>query len=162
MKKIYFIRHAKAKKEGESDFVRKLSERGKTDALLAAKLLKKQKILPDIIYTSAAKRALSTAKIISKELGFKNNLVELDELYLMTSGGLFGFIKDLDDENESVFVIGHNPTITEICEILSDSAIGHIPTCGIFGIEFDVEEFSQIKEHMGRVLMFEYPKKIEL
>ncbi|WP_229204376.1 hypothetical protein [Campylobacter anatolicus] len=53
MSKIYFIRHAKAVKEdkdGEKDFMRKLSERGKDDTKVMSNELKKQNIKPDIIY----------------------------------------------------------------------------------------------------------------
>ena len=53
MKKIYFIRHAKAVEEGESnDFERDLSERGKKDLALMCERLKKHEVRADAIFAS--------------------------------------------------------------------------------------------------------------
>ena len=50
MKKIYFIRHAKAVEESEGgDFERDLSERGKKDLALMCERLKKHEVRADAI-----------------------------------------------------------------------------------------------------------------
>lgn len=159
MKFIYFIRHAKSKKEASSDFLRKLNKRGKENAANLGKLLKELKIIPQAFYTSSAVRALSTANIIAKEIKFKGEFKSFDELYDFEGKNLLKFIKNLDDKFESVFIVGHNFAITNICEILSDSAIGSIPTCGIFGISFDIDKFYDIEEKIGKVMLYDYPKK---
>jgi len=157
MKKIYFIRHAKAEKLGPSDFDRKLSERGKSDAkFMASKIA----FLPDMIFASGAKRAKKTAKIIAKEIGFGADKIEFsNEIYYSTSQNLLNFIHGVDDKFQTIFIVGHNPEFTEICELLSDSSIGNIPTCGIFGIEFDADSFKKVKFGAGKVIFFDYPKK---
>lgn len=159
MKTIYFIRHAKAKKDGESDFLRKLSKRGKADAKALGEILKEKQIIPNSIYTSTAVRALTTANILSQSLNFKGKFETSDVLYEFDSENLLKFIKSIDDEGEIIYIIGHNSAITEICEILSDSAIGNIPTCGIFGIKFDVLNFEDIEEKMGEVVFYSYPQR---
>lgn len=159
MKTIYFIRHAKAKKDGESDFLRKLSKRGKADAKALGEILKEKQIIPNSIYTSTAVRALTTANILSQSLNFKGKFETSDVLYEFDSENLLKFIKSIDDEGEIIYIIGHNSAITEICEILSDSAIGNIPTCGIFGIKFDVLNFKDIEEKMGEVVFYSYPQR---
>lgn len=160
MKTIYFVRHAKAQKEGTSDFERELSQRGKQNAKDAGKRLKKMKIRPDIIFSSDAKRAVKTATILKDELNFEKDIKFEHRFYISSCEFYIEFINKIDDKFENVFIVAHNPEITEICELLSDSAITNIPTCGIFSIKFDVDKFADIKQHCScEVLFFDYPKK---
>lgn len=159
MKKIYFIRHAKAvDKDLEKDFERDLSERGKKDLALMCDRVKKHKVMADLIISSPAKRCLKTAQKFAEAIKFKKKIRFIDEIYSADTDELFKIIRKLDDSYKSVFLVGHNEAITEICEIISDSAIGNIPTCGIFCIEFECQ-FSEISEHSGKALFFDYPKK---
>ena len=159
MRKIYFIRHAKAAdKDSENDFNRDLNERGKKDLALMCDRIKKHKVRADLIISSPAKRCLKTAQKFAEAAKFDGKIDFKDEIYNADTGELFDIIRSLDDSFKSVFLVGHNDSITEICEIISDSAIGNIPTCGIFCIEFGCE-FSQISEHSGNALFFDYPKK---
>ncbi|MSN96834.1 phosphohistidine phosphatase, partial [Campylobacter sp. FMV-PI01] len=151
MKKIYFLRHAKAKKEGVNDFLRKLSNKGKDDALALKKRLKQNQIIGEAIFTSSSVRTLTTSNLI-----FNDNIFVCDELYEITSINLLKFIQNIDDKFKNIFIVGHNPSITEICENLSDSIIGNIPTCGLFGIEFNVLRFKDIKPQIGEVLIYDY------
>ena len=153
MKKIYFIRHAKAVDEGEgSDFERDLSDRGKKDLALMCERLKKHEVGTDAIFSSPAKRCAKTAQKLAEAIKFK------DELYGSQTHELLAFIREFDDKFQSAFIIAHNDAITEICELLSDAAIGNIPTCGIFCVEFD-SGFNELKEHGAKALFFDYPKK---
>ncbi|ANE35868.1 phosphohistidine phosphatase [Campylobacter iguaniorum] len=159
MKTIYFIRHSKAEKRDDDDFARDLIEKGESAAKFMGKRLKKHKVMPDIIFASPAKRALKTANLLSKEIGYKKEITQVKALYDCSPAGMHEFIKSIDDELQSVFIVGHNPSITEISEFLSDSDIGNIPTSGIFCIEFDVQSFKEIINHHGHALFFDYPKK---
>ena len=75
MKSLYIIRHAKSSWEDSSqpDFERGLSERGKRDASRMAKRLKEKEIHPDLMLSSPAKRALSTARRIAEVLNYPKN-----------------------------------------------------------------------------------------
>ena len=159
MKTIYFIRHAKAKKEGESDFERRLSKRGKSDAQALSDILKEKNITPQTIYASSATRALSTAEILKDGIKFKGIFKTSDDLYEFESQNLLKFVKNIDDKANTIFIIGHNSAITEVCETLSDSVIGNMPTCAIFGIKFSVDNFSDIEEKIGEVIFYSYPKR---
>lgn len=157
MKKIYFIRHAKAKKDGKTDFLRALNDRGVKNAKELSTKLKELEILPDIIFSSSAVRALSTANIIADKLSKK--VLEKDELYDISTKKLLEFVRAINSEFDTVFIVGHNPAMLEISELLSDSAIGKMPTCAIFGIKFDALKFEDIKEHSGEVILYNYPVK---
>jgi phosphohistidine phosphatase len=161
MKTIYFIRHAKSDWSVEcDDFDRNLNERGEKNALFMAERLKKYQVSPDIIVSSPAKRALTTAKIIAERLKLpKKSLTTDQKLYLTPPKTYLEIIRQIDDKYDTVFIIGHNPTITEICESLSGVNIGNIPTCGIFCIEFCTETFSAISANEGKKIFFDFPKK---
>lgn len=161
MKTIYFIRHAKSEQNIQCmDFERPLNKRGEKDAIFMAQRLKHFDINPNIIISSPAKRALKTAKIVAKTLGYsKKMIVKQDSLYDSSSKEYLEVIKNIDSIHKVAFIFGHNPMITEVCELLTDSIIGNIPTSGIFCVEFDVINFSDIKLKSGKVLFFDLPKK---
>ncbi|MDR2789395.1 MAG: histidine phosphatase family protein [Campylobacteraceae bacterium] len=159
MKTIYFIRHAKSDWSVDcDDFDRALNKRGEKDAPFMAERLKKYGVKPDIIITSPAKRALKTAKIIAKKLK-RDMLITDANLYLTSPQEYLRIIREIDDKYNTIFIVGHNPSITEICKILSGAQIDNIPTCGIFCIKFDAESFSAISINSGKKLFFDFPKK---
>ncbi|MDR0467394.1 MAG: histidine phosphatase family protein [Campylobacteraceae bacterium] len=161
MKTIYFIRHSKSDQNTQcEDFERPLNRRGEKDAPFMAKRLKHYKVKPDIIISSPAKRTLDTATIIAKILKYsKEKIVLKKELYDSTYNDYLDVIKSIDNKYKNIFIVGHNPAITEVCEILSNSIIGNIPTTGIFCIKFDVENFQDIESQNGKVVFFDLPKK---
>mgnify|MGYP000875348612 CR=1 FL=1 len=59
--------------------------------------------------------------------------------------------------DEPVFIVGHNPTIGGICELLGERGIGKFPPCAICGLEFEAKNFIDIAEHSGRIVMFDCP-----
>jgi len=162
MKKIYLIRHAKSswKDVTIDDFERPLNGRGKRDVAFMGKRLKMFEVMPDLIYTSPAKRAEKTAKEIAKEIACDKKKIKLnDTLYEGSYEGYLDLIHTIDDHYSSIFIIAHNPTITEVGERLSGAILSNIPTCAIVCISFDVESFKEITEESGHILFFDYPKK---
>ena len=68
-------------------------------------------------------------------------------------------IHSTKDKHSSLFIIAHNPTITEVGERLSGAILTNIPTCAIVCIAFEVESFKEITEESGHILFFDFPKK---
>ncbi len=162
MKKIYLVRHAKSswKEEGMDDFLRPLNSRGKRDLITIGKRLLKHKANPDLIYASPSVRTTKTAKELAHTINHdKKKILFIDSLYESTFEKYLELIHKTDDTNETIFIVGHNPTITEVGERLSGAILDNLPTCAIFGMAFDVEHFSEIEEENGEVLFYDYPKK---
>lgn len=160
MGRIYFMRHAKAedKKDGKKDFTREITERGKDDIKLMCSVLKNLKVSANAVFYSEALRCEQSAKLLCEIMKFKKKPKGVASFYEATCEEILDFIRTLDDDLQDVFIVGHNPAITEICEFLSDSIIGNIPTSGFFAIKTECK-FNQIKEGDAKVLFFEYPKK---
>ena len=103
MKRIYFIRHAEAQSGGISDFERKLSPRGKEDAMRLGELLRSRRVAPHLIVSSSAVRALTTAQIIADALNAREVLRPLRELYDLNLWALAEFIRTLDGASQRFF-----------------------------------------------------------
>lgn len=162
MKRLYLIRHAKSswKNPGLADRDRALNKRGKRDAPFMGNRLKKYNVKPDLIISSPAKRALKTAKIISKEIDFPiKNIVTVESLYGADMLGLVTELQNIDDAFNHVMLFGHNPELTELAEYLTNYRIVNIPTCGIFCMDFNINSWIEVSEGKGIFIFFDYPKK---
>jgi len=162
MKYLYLVRHAKSSWDDYSlsDLERPLNKRGKRDAPFMGKLLMKMKIHPDLIITSPAKRAHSTAKVFAEELDYSGKRITVEnKVYGASPGEIISLINDLDNELNSIMIFGHNPTFTTVANLLCNSNIDNLPTCSVTGIEFPVERWSEIEMYKGKMIFFEYPKK---
>jgi phosphohistidine phosphatase len=124
-----------------------------------ANLIKEMGIMPDIIISSTAVRALTTAKIFAETLNYKKEILDTGELYDADEDEILDVIKDTPDENSTVFVFGHNPGLTDFVNSLSGQSIANVPTCGIAGIELDIDSWRNAEFGKGILKLYEYPKK---
>lgn len=162
MKTLTIVRHAKSswKYPDLADFDRPLNKRGKNDAPLAARRLKKKGISPDLIITSPANRALTTAKLIIKEIDYaKKSLVTDKRVYMADGEEILELLRQVDNNYKDVFIVGHNPTMTDVTNDLTNGSIENIPTCGMARISLDIESWNDLALGMGQLVLFDYPKK---
>lgn len=162
MKILYLNRHAKSSWENNnlSDFDRPLNERGKRDAPLMGKILSKKIKKPDIIYSSPANRAITTARIISDCFEYDlKNIIEDQNIYESAVSSILKIINNTNDKYEIIMIFGHNPTFTMLSNYLSDKSITNLPTSGFVQINFDLKSWSEIEGDSGKLTLFEYPKK---
>lgn len=157
MKKIYLARHAKAKKDClDGDFQRPLSKKGKLELELLMPSLKNHLSNLELIIASAAKRTSQSATIIFESLNLKNlKIIYEKKLYEANAKELFGFLQTLNDDLKEVLIMGHNPAIKELCELLCDICLNSFPTSSILGLEFEIDTFKELKEHEGKIVFFE-------
>lgn len=162
MKKLYLIRHAKSswKDIDVSDFNREINKRGKKDIPFMAQRLKSFGVLPDLILSSPALRAKETALGIANIIGYdEEKIVFENSLYASCYTNYRYLLDSLDEKYNNIFIVAHNPEITEVGERLSGAILTNIPTCAIVCIEFNTQSFKNIEEESGKVLFFDYPKK---
>ncbi len=163
MKKLYLIRHAKSSWNDLNldDFDRPLNKRGKHDAKLMGERLKSKKIKPDLIIASPAKRASITANVIAKKIDYELEKIDYQEtIYEASLYNLLSILKSIDNKNDVVFLIGHNPSLNSLLNYLVESHdIENIVTTGMVEIKLDVERWGEIDEDSGEIVLFEFPKK---
>lgn len=162
MKELFLVRHAKSSWKDASleDIQRPLSDRGKRDAPLMSGLLLKLNLVPDLIYTSPALRAFSTAKIFAAEFNMPKKKIIIDEnIYHANAPDLLQLISELPDTADRIFMIGHNPELTELCNIMSAQSTEDLRTCSILGMKFDIERWNEISGKKGTVFCEESPHR---
>ncbi len=164
MLKFFLLRHAKSdwKNSTLNDFERPLKEKGEMQASFMGCIYKKLcGRIPDAIIASPARRALETAHLFAKEIGYPSNEIILQEkIYEATAEELLKTLRDVSDEYKRVVMVGHNPGFTELANCIIDGVdIDNIPACGLVGVEFDVKNWKKIEEKPGKLFCFEYPKK---
>lgn len=162
MKKLYIIRHAKSswKDETLNDFERPLSKRGKSNAPMMGERLKEKGVMPDIIISSPAKRAKSTAEMIAKEIGYEKKVLFDENIYESSVDELRKILTALDDKNSTVFLIGHNPELNMLVDYYV-KFYENIPTCGVVEIAFECDKWTDIEPKNAKLISFDYPKKSE-
>ena len=162
MKILYLVRHAKSswKYPNLDDFERPLNKRGRKTAPLMGSILKKLAAKPDLVVSSPAVRASMTARIISDQMDYPLEKIQYDEsVYAASENELLHIIAEIDDQVTKAMLIGHNPGLTSLANLVGDSPISNIPTSGVCCIELSISSWKEIWKHRGKVKFFEFPKK---
>lgn len=162
MKTVYLVRHAKSDWDNSSllDIERPLNERGYNNANSMSRLFKEKQDNPELIISSPAIRAISTALIFARNLDYDSNLIALNkELYESTIKDYLSVITNTDEQYKSVMLFAHNPTISSFADSLCKTLPMDMPTCAIAGIRFDCKKWKDLKTTKGELFLFEYPKK---
>ena len=160
MKQLILIRHAKSDWDNPtlSDVDRPLNERGKKDAPEMAKRLADKKIKINALVSSPAKRAKKTCKYFAKEFDIDDIIFE-DKLYEAGTQNFFEVVESLKDKWNSVAIFSHNPGITDfVNRLCKDVRIDEMPTCGIFAVEVDINDWKDFNDLEKKFLFFDYPK----
>ncbi len=121
-------------------------------------LLKKRNIIPDIIYSSPAKRSKDTAEIIAYKIGYKKPIIFDPKIYESSFSTLRDIVYSIDDNHNLAFLFGHNPSLNIFVEEFC-SFYENIPTCGIVILEFSCNTWNKISPENCKLLAFDYPKK---
>ena len=162
MKTLVLVRHAKSswKNPDLTDRERPLNDRGKRDAPFMGKLLGEKGVTPDLIITSPANRAMSTARIIARELRYPaDDIAVIESLYMGDTEEFLRILHDLNDSHGAVMIVGHNPEITIFTSFITGDHIDNMPTCGIVCADFAIDEWKAVSRGNGEMRFFEYPKK---
>jgi phosphohistidine phosphatase len=162
MKKLFLVRHAKSSWDYEelTDFERPLNKRGRRDVLFMSKLLAQQGVNPDLILSSPANRAVTTAKYFCEQLNypFDNILIE-PKLYEAGSNSILSVIQNIGNHYKNIMLFAHNPGLTDLTNHFVSKTIDNIPTCGIVSLDLEIDSWDEISKDNSELVFFEYPKK---
>ncbi len=163
MKKLILIRHAKSSWSNPAlpDRERPLNKRGLRDAPLMAELISAECNAPDLILCSSSKRTRQTVEYFSDKWGLARNKINYkDGIYHASTDQLMHEIKRIDEDLNSVAIVGHNPGLTFLVdELVRYDAPDNIPTCGIVILESDSDFWSSFDAARIRLIKYFYPKK---
>ncbi|CAM4444169.1 MAG: hypothetical protein LEGION0398_MBIBDBAK_00628 [Legionellaceae bacterium] len=158
MKTLYISRHAEAEPDLNTDFSRCLTMEGEQEADWLGKYLLKHDVKIDIVLSSSAKRALSTANIVIQQAQLPpENLIIIPELYNAKLETLLEMIRTLDNKYTHPLLVAHNPGLSNLAHYLIDADVGHLPTCGFCGFNLTIESWDELQKGIGQLMLMSYP-----
>ena len=122
MKTLMLLRHAKSswKNDRLGDHERPLNKRGKAAAPAMGRLVLEKNVVPDLIYSSTAVRAHTTAKAVAKACGYRGEIRTSEQLYLATAGTLMEHAeRRVEDSVNRLMLVAHNPGMGNLVQMLS-------------------------------------------
>jgi phosphohistidine phosphatase len=145
MKTLYLMRHAKSswKDNQLMDHERPLKKKGRKDATSMGTMLSGKKRTPAIIYSSTAERARETAGIVAETSGYIGEVHYDQRLYLAEPDTLIAFIHELPDNVENILLVGHNPGLEALAQVLSGKIVA-LPTAAIAHFKLEVDQWKNI------------------
>jgi phosphohistidine phosphatase len=159
VKKIVLVRHASAVSNAPDDFSRSLRKKGHKETRAMAEWYRSFEDVPDLFLSSPANRAIETAQLFAKQLGYrKTRIVQDERLY----GGIDPFdflaiLRRLDNKHESVMVFGHDPSFTDFAQFIARGFKNYLPKCSIFGVSTNRRSWATIRSGDGHLDIFEHP-----
>lgn len=162
MKVITLIRHAKSSWDYSqlTDFERPLNERGRRDAPAMAQRLKRAGLKPDLLLSSPALRAISTARLFAETFDIEPEQIAVQsKLYDARPSTILGVLQSLDERFGEVWLFAHNPGISETAQRLAECPFDDLPTCGCARIELDIKLWSELGDDCGKLSLYTYPKE---
>ena len=161
MKTLLILRHAKSswKNNALSDHDRPLNPRGQGDAPEVGKRLRNEDLIPDAILSSTAKRARQTAEAVAQESGCAVELQLSEELYEGGPEAYLEAIRNLPSSVDCALVVGHNPDLEELVEILAGESV-RLPTAALAHLQLYIQGWHGLNdEEQGKLINLWTPRE---
>jgi phosphohistidine phosphatase len=148
MKTLILMRHAKSswKHHEIKDHERGLNKRGRKDAPRMSKLLVDNELIPQRILSSTAERARMTVEAVLETTHYSGEVSYLDSLYMAEPDIYLELLTLMPDDLERILVIGHNPGLEGLLQILS-GRVESLPTAAIAYLSLPIQSWKDIRVH---------------
>ncbi|MCX7558721.1 histidine phosphatase family protein [Sulfitobacter sp. F26204] len=163
MKRLILMRHAKSDWSGGfgNDHDRPLNQRGRKAAAALGEWLRKQKLFPDQVLCSSAKRTKETCQGLA--LPDMTEQTFLKPLYLANAGVILNTLQQA--QGDIVLLIGHNPGIGMVATaILSDQPdhphFRKYPTGATLVADFDIPDWAHADWGKANARHFVVPREL--
>ncbi len=147
MKRLYLVRHAKSSWEepGGSDIERPLLDKGIKRTQKVIRSLKDHSVKIDLMITSPAERAFQTALLVARGIGYPEDKIQVErKIYDGYYDRILDLIYATSNEIDSLMIIGHNPSITNLANLFLHPGVDLLPTTGIACISFNTKKWESI------------------
>ena len=161
MKTLFLLRHAKSswKDSDLQDFDRPLNGRGKEAAEVIGRFIRKKRLMPDLLLSSPAVRARETIETIIKIANLQSELRFEERIYEAGSSRLAEIVSEIEDEQKSVMLVGHNPGMEELLRLLTDH-LEHMETGTLAKIDLNGSSWSKALAEKGKLDWIVKPKEL--
>ena len=154
MKRLLILRHAKSSWGDTSldDWQRPLSPRGLRDAPGVGGLLRKHALIPDLIVTSDAVRARTTAEAVAKAAGYDREIVVDPRLYHANPDDLLAVLQGLSDDSARAMIVGHNPGLEDLVKRLTGEH-HELATATLVHLALPIDRWSELDDQIGATVL---------
>lgn len=169
MRTLLLMRHGKSSWEdsGLSDRERPLARRGRRDTPRMARFLIANRLLPGTIFCSPTVRTRQTLELILEaapaERRKEISISYFDSIYEGDVDELIGLLRRCHPATKTLLMIGHNPLLTYLTEILIGKKFPHpkFSTAAIAILKLSIDEWSGIRKGCARLTDFIRPKCLD-
>lgn len=119
-RRLVLVRHAKAEPTAPTDHERDLSTRGRADAEEAGRWLSGAGLVPDAALVSDARRAHETWLGLALGGSWEVEPELSPALYAAGPDSALDLLRETSPEVGTLVVVGHNPTMAYLAELLDD------------------------------------------
>lgn len=147
MKTLLLLRHAHALPGSNAlnDFDRPLDAKGKAQAIALGDQLAALHALPDLVLCSPARRAQMTAQLIAERAGIPAPAIEIRKaLYEASPITLINILQNLDQHNAEVWLIAHNPAVTNVSCFLAGQLLRNLAPCCGYKLHLRIDHWREI------------------
>lgn len=150
------MRHAKSswKETGLSDSERPLNKRGKRDAPMMGRRLREKGYVCDLLISSPARRARDTAQSVASEIGYDDDIIEYERLYMADIKEYLEVLANIDEKVSALMLVSHDPGTEEFFEHLTGIS-RHFPTAAYALIKI-TGSWAEITS--AKLLDYDFPK----
>jgi phosphohistidine phosphatase len=150
VKRLLILRHAKSSWSDSSldDWQRPLNDRGERDAPRVGDLIKRQSLVPDLIITSDAERARTTAQAVARRAGYAREMIFEPALYHAGPEDVISVINGVANDVNTVLIVGHNPGLENLVQQLTGEDVT-LPTAALVHISLPIDRWSDLDGDTG-------------
>jgi phosphohistidine phosphatase len=164
------LRHAKSdwSSSGVQDVARPLNNRGASAARLMGGYMARHSLMPQRVLCSPSRRTRETWAGVATQWPEEVEIIFDERLYAATPQVVLSIIRAQNDAKRSLLVIGHNPGLQEMAELLI--AAGDVelrerlrekfPTAALAVIDFAVNKWGRVHNRSGRLDRYVTPRSI--
>lgn len=158
---LYLLRHAKSSWDDASqpDFERPLANRGREACALIGEYIEEKGIDFDLVVVSTAVRTRETIELVKERAKFRGEVRYDERIYEATVSQLLEIVSQIDNDRESVLLVGHNPGIEDLLALLTGEH-QRVTTANFAKIKLEATKWSGTLANKGTLEWIIRPREI--
>jgi len=141
------------------DFDRPLADRGREACAIIGEYIKEKGIDFDLVLVSTAVRTRETIELVKERAEFHGEVRYDERIYEATTSQLLEVISQVENDRQSVLLVGHNPGIQDLLAALTSEHVS-VSTATFAKIDIKVTEWSANLINNGTLDWIVHPKEL--
>jgi phosphohistidine phosphatase len=109
------------------------------------RLLREKELVPGLILSSPAVRALTTAEAVALAAGYEDDIRTVESLYHGEPESYLAVLQEVPELYSRVMAVGHNPGMEELVEMLAGRG-ERMPTGAIAYFQLAIDRWTELQE----------------